>query len=234
MGRTPACVRQAINASSNELLACLGKDNVPVLIAGTGTQRAVDAETEHSGFSILHSLELGDEEKTAIWGLFEGNMRDLYSGSSFGWNPADKKKEIFHMLSRFLLVYDPDKKANLIAFCMFRFENEEGEDVVYCYDIQISSQYHRIGVGRRLIHVLCVIGKVFGMEKVLLTVLKGIHALPYVTVYLCEPPANAKAMVFYRACGFQVDPNSPSKFLTEDSPERDKFDYEIMSRELRT
>jgi hypothetical protein len=55
--------------------------------------------------------------------------------SSFGWKPAKRKKEIFNGLSRFLLVNDPQNKVRVLAFCMFRFEHEEGEDVVYWYVI---------------------------------------------------------------------------------------------------
>lgn len=44
-----------------------------------------------------------------------------------------RKEEIFHRLSRFLLVQDLEQKTKVVAFCMFRFENEEGENVVYWY-----------------------------------------------------------------------------------------------------
>ena len=103
-----------------------------------------------------------------------------------------RKEEIFHGLSRFLLVQESEQKTKVVAFCMFRFENEEGENVVYwyvayqlcndvcrrsgcSYDIQISSQYHREGMGRKLIDNLCIIGQAFGMVKIVLTVLKGKH-----------------------------------------------------------
>jgi len=101
-----------------------------------------------------------------------------------------RKEEIFHRLSRFLLVQDLEQKTKVVAFCMFRFENEEGENVVYwyamsdphdgadrwnecSYDIQISPQYHRVGIGRKLIDNICTIGQAFGMAKIVITVLKG-------------------------------------------------------------
>lgn len=165
MGRNFGRIRRAIDASSGEILACLGENlSIPSIRA-------------------LHASELKDEEKDAMWDLFEKNMYELYSGSSFGWEPMKRKEEIFHGLSRFLLVQESEQKTKVVAFCMFRFENEEGENVVYCYDIQISSQYHREGMGRKLIDNLCIIGQAFGMVKIVLTVLK----------------ANANAMAFYRA-----------------------------------
>lgn len=158
---------------------------------------------------IAHSSELQEKEKIAIWDLFQENMFDLYvhrivqgmcyrrqqnlrySNSSFGWKPAERKKEIFHNLSRFLLVYDSEEAANMLAFCMFRFENDEGEIVVYwygvlqqeylaniidydSYDIQISSRYRRNGIGKKLLEILFTIGKAFEMGKIVLTVLKGL------------------------------------------------------------
>lgn len=41
------------------------------------------------------------------------------------------------------------------------------------YDIQISPQYHRVGIGRKLIDNICTIGQAFGMAKLVITVLKG-------------------------------------------------------------
>lgn len=50
--------------------------------------------------------------------------------SSFGWDPEAKNGELYHPLSRFILVYDVDTN-NIIAFTMYRFEVEDEEDVVY-------------------------------------------------------------------------------------------------------
>lgn len=58
--------------------------------------------------------------------------------SSFGWKPDEKKAELFHELSRFLLarkVLEVDGSSesvpSIVAYSMFRFEREEGLDVVY-------------------------------------------------------------------------------------------------------
>ena len=53
-----------------------------------------------------------------------------YEKSSFGWNPAKKKKEMFHKLGRFILVRSKDS-TKVIAFTSFRFEEEEEFVVVY-------------------------------------------------------------------------------------------------------
>lgn len=41
------------------------------------------------------------------------------------------------------------------------------------YDIQVSSQHHRGGIGTKLVEALVTVGIAFDMEKIVLTVLKG-------------------------------------------------------------
>ena len=53
-----------------------------------------------------------------------------YEKSSFGWNPAKKKREMFHKLGRFILVRS-NESTKVIAFTSFRFEEEEEFGVVY-------------------------------------------------------------------------------------------------------
>jgi len=54
-----------------------------------------------------------------------------YTNSSFGWDPDSKRQELFHTLARFILVYGDEEV--LSAFCAFRFEVEDEEDVLYLY-----------------------------------------------------------------------------------------------------
>ena len=46
-----------------------------------------------------------------------------------GWDPKAKKQELFHSKSRFILVHSTD--LAVLAFSMFRFEDEEDEVVLY-------------------------------------------------------------------------------------------------------
>jgi N-alpha-acetyltransferase 40 len=64
-----------------------------------------------------------------------------YEKSSIGWDPPAKKQELFHPLGRFALVrqvqapsYPADtggEKPRLCGYAIFRFEREDGENVVY-------------------------------------------------------------------------------------------------------
>ena len=48
-----------------------------------------------SSIKFKHAGELSDEEKTAIWGLFEANMKDVYQADNQKWNPKEKRRELF-------------------------------------------------------------------------------------------------------------------------------------------
>jgi hypothetical protein len=57
------------------------------------------------------------------------NLRFRVSKSSFGWTPSEKRTELFHPDSRFILMRARESVA-LDAFAMFRFDTEENVDEV--------------------------------------------------------------------------------------------------------
>lgn len=108
------------------------------------------------------------------------------------WDPKEKRKELFHSKSRFILVRPIDPTGPLLAFSMFRFEDEEDEDAIYwwtfitdihicrltqnySYELQVTASRQGMGLGKRLINELVTLGRAFNMEKILLTVFKGLH-----------------------------------------------------------
>ncbi|RDB28763.1 N-alpha-acetyltransferase 40 [Hypsizygus marmoreus] len=191
-------VRKANKAPSAQLLLSLGS-TIP------------NAYT----FKVARAKELSDHERDSIWAIFNENMRDLYSRSSFGWNPASKLAELFDPLSRFILVHE---EAGMVAFTMFRFEYEDGENILYCYDLQISRTCQRTGLGKALMQSLEQIGTGWRMGKIVLTVFKG----------------NRSARDFYSASGFEVDESSPGYTEDgEDPVEEEEVDYEILSKPLQ-
>ena len=54
-----------------------------------------------------------------------------------GWDTEDKRSELFHADSRFIVVYrEPDSEDEkiqneLLGFAMFRFDFEQGENIIY-------------------------------------------------------------------------------------------------------
>ncbi|KAJ7837538.1 acyl-CoA N-acyltransferase [Mycena olivaceomarginata] len=159
-------------------------------------------------FKVLFAESLNESTRASIWSMFEANMRTMYSGSSFGWDPPKKREELFNRLSRFLLVYPTDEKDSLVAFTAFRFEYEEEENILYCYDLQVSESSQRHGLGRTLMNHLSKIGADFGMDKIMLTVFKG----------------NARALEFYSKFGFETDVTSPD--------DEDEEDYKLLCKYL--
>lgn len=166
-------------------------------------------------FSIHKASELSSTVKRRVWAIFEQNMRDSYVGSSYGWDPRSKKKELFHAESRFILVHQTEAPGLLIAYTMFRFDDEETmedgvmEPVVYCYEIQIAEEARRSGIGTVLMSDLEAIARKWKMKKVMLTALRS----------------NVDAISFYEKLGFEMDPISPTKVIesrqTQDSAPND-------------
>ncbi|KAI0361223.1 acyl-CoA N-acyltransferase [Trametes cingulata] len=173
---------------------------------------------------VCAAPSLSESERERIWELWEENMRALVEPSSFGWNPETKKEELFHRDARYILVSDPAgfQERGPIAFSSFRFEEEEGEDVLYCYELQVAGDFRNLGLGHFLMEKLGRIGKHWHMAKVMLTVLKS----------------NVAARRFYSRNGFEVDPTSPEYQSPSDqedeaeSWEDDTYDYEILSKTL--
>ncbi|KAK7463650.1 hypothetical protein VKT23_005591 [Stygiomarasmius scandens] len=164
--------------------------------------------------------ELSNSLREKLWSIFEENMFELYTKSSFGWDPEQKRKELFDPLSRFIVLFSSGQVEQVAGFCMFRFEYEDGVDILYCYELQICSSWKRQNLGRYLMNSLSVIGTAWRMEKIMLT------------VFL----ANSEARSFYRAIGFTLDPSSPDAELeeveaegaAEDREEEEAVDYEIL------
>uniref|UniRef100_A0AAX7TED9 N-alpha-acetyltransferase 40 n=1 Tax=Astatotilapia calliptera TaxID=8154 RepID=A0AAX7TED9_ASTCA len=70
----------------------------------------------------------------------------------------------------YLLARDADSSP--VAFSHFRFDIECGEEVLYCYEVQLESRVRRKGLGKFLIQILQLIANSTQMKKVMLTVFK--------------------------------------------------------------
>jgi hypothetical protein len=89
-------------------------------------------------------------EETRTWALslLERNMAEQYRAASpDGWDPVAKEAEMFSPASRYL-VLEEEGGGEHVAFSHFRFDMDFGEDVLYCYEIQIEERWQRKGIGR--------------------------------------------------------------------------------------
>ncbi|KAG7099284.1 hypothetical protein E1B28_001143 [Marasmius oreades] len=160
---------------------------------------------------VLHADDLPKVLQESVWEIFEQNMYQLYLNSASGWNRDEKRAEFFNSLSRFIVLSARDTTA---AYAIFRFEYEEGLNLLYCYELQTQKFYQKKGLGKFLMNALDSIARKWKMDQIMLTVFKD----------------NVNASRFYKDLGFGLDPTSPTD---EDGEDLDAVDYEILSKPAR-
>ncbi|KAK1659859.1 acetyltransferase [Colletotrichum godetiae] len=170
-----------------------------------------------SGTSYTLSLkspsQLSQGELQACFDLIDYTSGADYRASKDGWRPSHKMKEMKSEGLRYVLVAD-DK---ICGFTSLMPTFEEGEAVVYCYEIHLLEELRGTGVGRTLMDYLVKVAKSIPIiEKVMLTCFI----------------ANADARAFYEKLGFEIDALSPVerklRFGKVFVP-----DYVIMSKRVR-
>ena len=90
--------------------------------------------------SLTGAGRLGAAGLEACYGLIERTSRADYEASSFGWKPAKKRAEMRSPELRYVLVHD-DAAADggrLVAFTSLMPTYEEGQPVVYCYEVHLQ------------------------------------------------------------------------------------------------
>ncbi|KAF6822852.1 GNAT family acetyltransferase NAT4 [Colletotrichum plurivorum] len=170
---------------------------------------------------------LSDDELRACYDLVEHTSGADYRASAGGWKPAQKMREMRSPELRYVLVTGAASEGEgdggtaaagkIRGFTSLMPTFEEGEPVVYCYEIHLMEELRGTGMGRKLMDIQIAVARSIPIvEKVMLTCFV----------------ANASARAFYDKLGFERDAISP--------PERKlRFgkvfvpDYVIMSRRVR-
>uniref|UniRef100_A0A1Q3EX77 N-alpha-acetyltransferase 40 n=1 Tax=Culex tarsalis TaxID=7177 RepID=A0A1Q3EX77_CULTA len=147
------------------------------------------------------------DSKVLKWAfkLAERNVGPQYKACSLGWQPKVKQSDLNKNWARYLVALDRATKKPA-AYTMFRFDLDYGRSVVYCYEMQVEAEFQRKGLGGFMMKALEKMAQHYGLERVVLTVLKN----------------NEDGMKFYRRLGYEIDENSPDK--------ADNEAYEIMSK----
>ncbi|KAK4091888.1 hypothetical protein Purlil1_3727 [Purpureocillium lilacinum] len=141
---------------------------------------------------LLQPRDMTDEELDACFDLVEKTSGDDYRSSSVGWHPAAKKKEMRLPDLRYILVKDSIGQIRGFTSMMPTYEN--GEPVVYCYEIHLEDELQGTGLGKQLMgHLTAAAEGIPSVDKAMLTCFAG----------------NARARAFYEGLGFGLDESSP-------------------------
>ncbi|KAM0287039.1 hypothetical protein ACHAQH_000724 [Verticillium albo-atrum] len=152
----------------------------------------------HTGKPYKLSLRqpacMTSDELQACYDLVEKTSGDDYRASIDGWHPKKKMVEMKSAELRYILVHNEDD--DLRGFTSLMPTWEDGEPVVYCYEIHLEDELHGTGLAALLMGFQQTIAESIPLiEKVMLTCFKS----------------NAKAQAFYRKLGFEKDALSPGE-----------------------
>ncbi|XP_015588338.1 N-alpha-acetyltransferase 40 isoform X2 [Cephus cinctus] len=139
-----------------------------------------------------------------IFDLMERNMKQLYKQSSWGWDSTTKQNEMTEPAAWYLIA---SCEGEHIGFSHFRFDMDNGLEVLYCYELQLEPSARRKGLGRFIMQALESMAFQTLMQKVMLTVFKH----------------NALAIPFFHALGYKLDNTSP--------PVAENLGYVILSKQ---
>ncbi|KAK3288444.1 hypothetical protein CYMTET_4079 [Cymbomonas tetramitiformis] len=110
--------------------------------------------------------------------LTKKNMRAVYESSEYGWCKEDKIEELRDKSARFLVGRTQD--GTPVAFVNFRFTLQgemqgtmEGNPTLFIYDIQLSAEVQRKGLGKHLMQILELVARKHNMEHIILPVVQG-------------------------------------------------------------
>ncbi|MBW0483153.1 hypothetical protein O181_022868 [Austropuccinia psidii MF-1] len=215
----------AANQASSDLIA--------QKIGETKPQFKISISNVDWHIQIRKSRELTTNLKKECFEIFEDNMRETYNKSSNGYNVKEKKKELFHRASKFMLISSASEINSmnqktlhsetqqsgcpLAGFLMWRFDFEETltdemVEVVYCYEIQVRMEAKGKGLGKALMKLLEAIARGFSIPKLMLTVHQS----------------NKHALQFYKVLGFSPDEICPSQVRGAE-----EADYQILFKTIQ-
>ncbi|XP_053400713.1 N-alpha-acetyltransferase 40-like [Mercenaria mercenaria] len=171
---------------------------------------------ERNGVSLTiefkRSADLGEETREFVFQLCKKNMQTLYEKCGVnGWKDREKREEMAEDKALYLIVRNTE--AEPVAFVHFRFDMEFDEEVLYCYEIQLTEPFRRKGLGKFLMQILELLAYKTEMGKVMLTVFKS----------------NDSAVTFFmEALKYEIDDISP-----EDGMYEEEARYWILSKAIK-
>jgi ribosomal protein S18 acetylase RimI-like enzyme len=193
-------------------------------------------------FDIYSAQTLTESDLELCFNLIKETSLTAYESSSTGWSPTKKRKEMrlpdmhYIILRRRPAVSDDANDVSIsskgegvhchregilsndcvLGFLSFMVTYEDGKEVIYCYEIHLSSEVRGQGMGKHLMTLFEQIGRNIGLEKVMLTVFVS----------------NTHALRFYDKLGYVIDEYSPEPRKLRNGTIKEP-DYRILSKVLR-
>jgi hypothetical protein len=93
---------------------------------------------EKHTLSLVQAGDMGPEDLKACFDLVEETSKADYEASSGGWKPKKKSAEMKSPELRYIMV--KDGQGNVCGFTSLMPTFEEGQPVVYCYEIHLKSE----------------------------------------------------------------------------------------------
>lgn len=155
---------------------------------------------------VKRMADLDEQTKDWAFNLTKRNMQSKYEQCSWGWSDAKKLEELTDESAWYLIAKSVSDNIPL-GFSHFRFDMDEGIEVLYCYELQLEPFVQRKNLGKFMMQILELIAFKNNMRKVILTVLK-----------------NNQYSKFFKAIGYEIDESSPM------DDEEESFSYEILSK----
>ena len=154
--------------------------------------------------------------------LIESTSAESYRNSEMKWSLYKKRKEMHLPDMRYLILVENNTNPSILeprvaGFVSFMITYEDGKQVVYCYEIHLTSPWQGKGIGKKLMAIVEGVGRRVGMEKSMLTVFK----------------ANARAVKMYESIGYREDEFSPGPTKLRNGKVKEPS-YVILSKDLRT
>ncbi|KAJ4416606.1 N alpha-acetyl-transferase [Neurospora sp. IMI 360204] len=97
----------------------------------TGTKYAI---------SLVQSGKLSEEDLKACFDLIKETSYDDYQNSKDKWQPRKKMEEMKSPDLRYVLVKEDGSNGSIRAFTSLMPTFEEGQPVVYCYEIHLKPE----------------------------------------------------------------------------------------------
>ncbi|XP_076442899.1 N-alpha-acetyltransferase 40-like [Babylonia areolata] len=154
--------------------------------------------------------DLDEDTVNWIFQLTSSNMKTLYEQSDWGWSDREKREELTDSRAWYLLARNLEGVP--VAFSHFRFDLEEGDEVLYCYELQLEKSVRRKGLGKFMMQIMELMAHRYEMLKVMLTTFKH----------------NLEAHNFFRTkLKYEVDEISPEASMYEED-----YTYLILSKSI--